>query len=66
MKPKLSYKHNILEILNKHIILDYNKENNIYNKENNIFFNFMIILLIILFILFLIYRYIEKKNNNNI
>jgi uncharacterized BrkB/YihY/UPF0761 family membrane protein len=61
MKPNLTNK----KIINNFLI-NTTKEVEI-NKidKNTIFFNFFIILLFIIFILFLIYRYLEKRKENN-
>jgi hypothetical protein len=57
MKPNLSDKHIIFEIIKKN-----NNHSYLLNKENNIlFFNFLFILFLIICILFLVFRYIEKN-----
>jgi hypothetical protein len=62
MKPNLSNKIFLEKLINRDL-----KNLNLFKKNENIFFfNFLFILLIIIFILFLIFRYIEKKKNNDI
>ena len=62
MKPNLSDKLILEKIINK----DLKLSNKIKNDQSIVFFNLLIILLIIIFVLFLIFRYLEKKKNNDI
>ena len=61
MKPNLSDKIIIENLIENIIKKDFKNTNLIRNNTNIVFFNFLFILFIIIFILFLIFRYLEKK-----
>ena len=62
MKQNLSDKLIIENIIKK----DFKNTNLVKINDNIVFFNLLFILFIIIFILFLIFRYLEKKKNNDI
>jgi len=61
MKPSLSNKKIIFELINE---CKLNKPKQV-KIDNSNYFNILVIFLIILSILFLIFRYLEKKNRSN-
>jgi uncharacterized BrkB/YihY/UPF0761 family membrane protein len=61
MKPNLTNK----KIINNFLIHTTKEVEISKIDRNTVFFNFIIILIFIIFILFLIYRYLEKRKENN-
>jgi len=66
MKPNLSDKIIIENLIENIIKKDLKNTSLIKNNANIVFFNLLFILFIIIFILFLIFRYLEKKKNSSI